>query len=238
MNHRSHRLLLDPTAAEGGAPAPTPTPTPAPAPAADPAEGWKALLAKHHNDAAVVAKKLYDDNHSLRAKVRDLKKNAVPDGGIVLSGDDARAWERYRVLGKPEAIETSLKESVSLREERERDRSAARVEKAASAHGLKATVLKDLAASRNLDFEEREEKVNGKSAPVYFVKHKDKDGKDTETKLPDYVKDHLSDYLPSLSISEPRGPVGTPPRADPSGAPPSRKEKTPTPEKIELVTFF
>lgn len=225
--NRLHRLLLDPKGAEGGVPAAAPPapaqPTPA-EPQGDPAEGWKALLAKMNNDASAVAQKLYDDNRSLRIKLRDARGNAKPDDGIVLQGDDVRAWADYTALGKAGDLKAALAERDRFRDEAEGLRKAEVTKQAAEIHGYKASVLGDLIDRKKLHVEVKDETVKGKPARVAYVKD-EADGKPLEMKLTDYAEKHWSEYLPSLQIAPARPSPGTPPRGNVSGAPPYLPEK-------------
>jgi hypothetical protein len=227
--NRLNRILLDPKGEEGGTP-PAAPPAPAqqtpPASQGDPAEGWKALLAKMNNDATAVAQKLYDDNRTLRIKLRDARGNAKPDDGLVLQGDDVQAWNEYRALGKAGDLKQAIAERDRFRDEADGLRRAEVHKQAAEVHGYKASVLSDLIDKEKLPIEVKDEKVNGKPARVAYVKHADDKGKEVETKLPDYAEKHWSDYLPSLAPTA-APPPGTPRRGTTSGPPPGPTSKVP-----------
>lgn len=228
MTH-PYRILLDPTGDEGGAPAAAP---PAPAqrtpaePQGDPAEGWKTLLAKMNNDATKVAEKLYDENRSLRVKLRDARGKAKPDDGLVLSGDEAKAWSEYQAIGKAADLKQALTERDQLKAELGGIRKAGLHKQAAEAHGYRATVLSRLLDQDALDLEVKEEQQGGKPAQVAYVKHKDDQGKDVSTRLPDYAQKHWAEFLPSLGNKETPAPsLGTPVRALPAAPRPNDGER-------------
>jgi hypothetical protein len=199
-------ILRDPTGVEGGGsptptPSPLPTPTPTPAPAQSSDDAWKALLAKKEGDATSIARQLFEENYKLRQKNAALKQGSAPKDGLALNAEQAKAWQAYQGLGKPEELASTLTEHKSLREEVEKGRKTTLYTAAATAHGYKASVLADLAAAKGLDIEVSESVVAGKKVPVAHVKHKGADGKDAITALPEYVTKHLGDYLPSLQIA-------------------------------------
>jgi hypothetical protein len=235
-----YRILLDPQGGpETGSPSPTPTVTttstapvtPIPAPAGDPAEGFKALLAKHQNDSARVAEKLYDENHTHRQTIRDLKAKVPSEGSLVLNPDQAKAWTAYLELGKPEDMQTLKTEHGQLQAER----AAAAKEKfhaeVAALHGYVPAVLSTLIDHHGLDVElgdGKERDKAGKLVKVALVK--DADGK-TTTPLPEYLKEKLPHFLPSLVAKAEARPVGTPRFASPGTLP----EPPPAPPRRSLV---
>ena len=222
-----------------GTPAAVPTPaprTPA-APQGDPAEGWKALLAKANNDAALVAQRLYDDNQKLRVKLRAAKGAAKPEDGIVLQGDDVPAWTAYRALGKADDLAAAVKELDRIRGEIDGIRKAESHKLIAAAHGYKAGVLSRLIDQEHLDVSLEDDPKTGK--PAARVKGANAQGKEEWTPLPDYLGAHpvLKDYLPALTLEPPsRAAPGTPTRAA-AGAPPPAPNPASTAPRASLVNW-
>lgn len=222
------RLLLDPdaqgAAGDGSSSAQqaqsTTATTPA-VPAGDPTEGYKKLLEKHQNDASRVAEKLYDENHSHRQTIRELKAKVPGDGSLVLNADQAKAWTAYLELGKPEEIHVLKSEHGQFATERQ---AAAREKfhgEIAEAHGYKASVLSRLIDQDQIEVELKDASVNGKTVKVAHVK----DG-DQFTPLPDYAKAHWADFLEVLPKAPETKAIGTPrsgltlPRTSGETAPP------------------
>jgi hypothetical protein len=210
-----------------GSPSEQQTPPPAPSPpAADPAEGYKKLLEKHNNDAAIVAGKLYDENHSYRQTIRELKGKVPADGSMVLNADQAKLWSNYLELGKPEEIVTLKNEHGQFATERQ---AAAREKfhgEVAEAHGYKVSVLSRLIDQDKIELELKDASVNGKTVKVAHVK----DG-DNLTPLPDYAKAHWGEFLEVLPKTPAVRPIGTPR----TGANPPKPDGPITPPCPSLV---
>lgn len=188
----------------------TPTPTPTPG---DPAEGFRKLLEKHQNDTAIVAGKLYDENHTHRETIRTLKAKVPGEGSLVLTPDQAKAWTAYTALGAPEAVAQIKAEHGQFATERQQAAKEKLHGAAAAAHGYKPAVLTRLADQDKLELTLVTSKdVAGKDVTVARVKDGDKDAT-----LPEYAQAHWGEFLPALAATPEVRPVGTP-RA--GGAPP------------------
>ncbi len=194
------RLLLDPTTTtEGGSTTTAQTPPPE-----KKSDGFEALAAKHSSDGIGLARDLYGQLQAANARVSELSGKVPADGAIVLAGDDAKAWGKYRNLGKPDEIKTQLDEGTTARGEvakYARERAVSTVAKAA---GFDPDVLGTLAGE--LEFEVADETVKGKPAKVAYVKDGDK-----KTPLDKYAEANWPKFLPSLRQAEAPKPLGTPP---------------------------
>lgn len=183
----------------------------------------KRLQDRNNTDPSGVATLLFRENHDLREErrllrdeVQDLKKNAPKDGGLVLSKEEAEAWEAYRELGKPEEVKTGLEERDTLKSDlAKRDRQDG-IRAAASHVNYKPNVLVDLVEAKGLAVETKDVEVekDGKTeqAKVPFVRKIGDDGKPSgdAVKLTDYITNELPDYLPALQQSgQPQGGGGT-----------------------------
>jgi len=211
-----YRILLDPQGGDGSG-------TPAPAPA-DPSEGFKALLAKHNNDALRVAESLHDENYKLRQKNAALRSSVPDEGSVVLKGDDAKDWTKYRDLGKPSEVKASLDSGRVATEERDRFARGEVYRKVADAAGYKPSVFVQMAERDGLAVELVEGKKDGKAVTTAVVKGEG----DSTTPLEEYVDRNWSDFKPALvggagpekkatSTTPPRRPFGMP--ASPSDDP-------------------
>jgi hypothetical protein len=106
---------------------------------------------RYNGDAMRIAEKLADaqnDNFDLRDKNRqlrgeldDAKKKLIPDGAVVLTGDDAKRWETYQKLGKPEDLEKALKERETATTQLTKLQRDAQVREAAGVEKLNADAL-------------------------------------------------------------------------------------------------
>ncbi|MCB2129662.1 MAG: hypothetical protein KDE03_11425 [Rhodobacteraceae bacterium] len=106
------------------------------------ANAIEGLVSKHGSEIGAI-QTLLDENLKYRDKLRDLKRDleaakagAVPDGAVVLSGDDLKAYEALKALGDAksigEAIEAGKAAQTELGAYRRADKraKAARVAKA------------------------------------------------------------------------------------------------------------
>lgn len=224
------RYLLDPQGGDGNGAS---TPPPANSPSApDPSEGFKALLAKNGNDAIRMAEKLFDENFKLRQKNTALKGSVPGDGAVVLKGDDAKKWEKYRALGEPAEVKASLDSGRDAISKLERNDKVAAYEKAAEVAGYKPSVFAALAERDGLTVEvvpgkQGEKGKDGKPVQVAVVKGEG----DSTTPIDEYVDQHWSDFKPALggAAEKAKATEATPARR-PFGAPPpdpSREARDP-----------
>lgn len=155
---------------------------------------------------------LYRDNFDLRSKNRDLTKQAedagkrVPEGAIVLTGDEAKAVAALRerkialtdVPTKLDELGTTASENATLK----RTQAAA---EAAEVLGWKPKLLQRIAKQEGLDLKITE--VKDKDDPekierVPVVVGLDDDDEPVEIPLSDYVTQHLAEFADVLPVSE------------------------------------
>lgn len=150
-------------------------------------------------DADAINKALFRDNYRLREDRRNLrtqlasKTTKVPDGALLLEGDDAKAYQAFKGLGlSPEQISEVLvaHDDLSTR---------VTATDAATALGWKPKVLQDLISSKGLVIEDREVTDNGAKKQVPHVIEYDGD-KEKATPLADY--EPLKEYHPSLVATD------------------------------------
>jgi hypothetical protein len=163
-----------------------------------------------------MAEKLADftnDNHALRRKnadykieVEQLRGKVAPEGAVILSADDAKAWEAYKTIGKPEDLTKAVTERDAAQAELTTLRRQANLTAAAEAHGYKAAALGKLPSLAGKEVELKEVEVEGVKVKRAFVK----DGT-TETGLAEYITAHDPELLPALAAD------ATDTRAKPAG---------------------
>lgn len=144
---------------------------------------------------------LETDNKKQRDEIRDLKAAAPPEGAVVLTGDEAKAYPTLKELGKPEVIQAKLTKAEETEGELAAMKRSRTVREAADAHGYKPSVLEKLPGADKLSFEVKTEKV------------KDEKGEETEAKvayvtppeegaepvrLTDHAEAAWKDFLPAL----------------------------------------
>jgi hypothetical protein len=190
-----------------------------------------------------------EDNAKLRAKLRTLRESPqVKPGELVLSADDAKAWERYRKLGEPEEVRKAVSEGQAAKtrlgelETAETYREAARLQRwqpgtfarFAKADGLRIAI------------EEGDDK-DGKPVRTAYVMGEG----DRKTPLLKYAEAHWRDELPALQADPDSGPnPGLHPNAPPrNGLPPRERRAGPAPapgrgtedeiraDQLELVRY-
>lgn len=202
----TYRLLLSPQGEEGGG-----TSTP---PAGDASDAFQRLLKKHNDDGTRLAEKLFGENYELRQKNSTLSARVPGEGAVVLQGDDAKDWQRYREFGKPSEVKASLESGRAAVAERDRLGKAESYRRVADHMGYTAPVFSRLAAQDDLAIEVvdgKEKGTDGKPVKVAVVKG---DG-DSATPLEQYVADHWAEFLPALggkAARDPRGHSTPPPR--------------------------
>lgn len=145
------------------------------------------LLEKHAD--------VLNDNYRLRTQRQTLKQQltevqgkVTPEGSTVLTADDAKIWETYRALGKPDALKQAIDANGMATAELTALKREKILAKAAEAVGFKASVLATLAG--DLDIRTKADK-DGKPLAVVV-----KDG--AETPLRDHATKEWADFMPAL----------------------------------------
>lgn len=141
---------------------------------------------------------LQEENKNIKNGLSEIKAKVPAEGSVVLAGDDAKAWEAFKGLGRPDEVKTQLEAAKTATAELakvERSRLAAR---AAKTVGYDPDVLEDLLPKfgDGAVLEVKSEQKEGKAADVAYVK--DASG---STELSKFVEEKLPKYLPSLKTS-------------------------------------
>lgn len=155
-----------PTETETETPVSTTPPTPeSKAPDVTAAEK---LIAKHDSAAAAVLA-LMGENYRARDDKRQAEAKVPPAGSVVLTADEAKAWDAYRTLGKPEDV---------------RKIKAEHGEYATKLTGLeRESEVRGFMEAANMDAKQAPQfmRLLGDAAPVRTVAKDPKTGKDVET---------------------------------------------------------
>jgi hypothetical protein len=163
---------------------------------------------------------LFQENHQYRERIRQLEQQLPGEGAVVLSGDQALAWQAYQGLGAPTDVQQRLTAAEQAQNELAGLRRAEQIRGVAEAAGYRPTVLERLA--EGLEFEVREEQRDGQTARVPYVVTKSEQG-EQRTPLADYAQQHWADFLPALSAQQqqqpPQGGGVTYPRQQGGGQP-------------------
>lgn len=180
------------------------------------------LLERYGSDALKMAERLaaaQDDAYKLREKQRELKAEleglrgkVAPEGSAILTADDAKRWEAYTALGKPEDLTKAVSERDAAQAELSKVTRGLALHAAADAHGYKVAVLGKLPSLTDKPIEVREIEVEGQKVKRAFVK----DGTQ-ETGLAEYITAHDPELLPALTAdaADTRKTGGTPYPAQP-----------------------
>jgi hypothetical protein len=170
-------------------------------------ESFNARLAKH-TDATQLAQQLFTENFSLREDKRKLNakleaaQGKVPaDGSLVLSGEDAKAWEAIKALNlSPDEIKAKLQTSTENEKQLAALKRKELMREVAESEGYKATVLSTLIAA-DIPIEFKEVEKDGKKLKVAHVKVKE-NGADKDIALSDYIQTNHVDFLPALRLEQ------------------------------------
>lgn len=151
---------------------------------------------------------LQSEVHELERVNEDLLKRVPPDGAVVLSAADAKAWEAYRALGKPDEVKTKLEQGEKDASEAATLRDTTQTAEMGAALGWKPDVLRELKQAKGVHLEMREVEVDGTGANA---------GKKVKAKVPHARPADKADApLVPLEEYEPLKPYHPALKAEPS----------------------
>lgn len=197
------------------------------------------LLEKKGGDSSAVIQtlltenfKLREDKRNLKSELGQLREGAPGDDAVILTGDDATAWNSFKELGKTvEEIQTGLAKSEELQGELDkRDRSAL-IAKAARDVGYNPNVLTELVEAKGLtvvmkDVEVEKEDGSKSTEKKPFIQAGEKED---PVELTSYTESNFKDFMPALTnteeVSQDAGTV-VPPQRRSSQTPPDKKGST------------
>jgi hypothetical protein len=216
-----HRILLapdaDPTAGD-----PPADPPKAPPPPKGEEKGPTTVeearrFVEKHGDAAEAVRVLMAERFKDRDRIRELE-GRLPEGSVVLRGEDARRWQQFAELGvSPADVKTLRQERQSLAEWRRGREQADTLAEAASLHGWKPPVLTRFAKADGLDVvvDDSEEKdKDGRAVRKGFVVTRGEGGQEAgRVALDQYAEEHWKGELDALREPPARPTAAT--RPDP-----------------------
>jgi hypothetical protein len=138
---------------------------------------------------------LFQENREHRQRIRELEQRLPGEGAVVLTGDQAQAWQTYSQLGNPAEVQQRLTAAEQAQQELAGLRRAEQVRSVAEAAGYKPNVLQRLAEGLTLDL--REQQVEGQTARVPVVVTGEGQQQQA-TPLAEYAQQHWADFLPAL----------------------------------------
>lgn len=191
--------------------------------------GLKKRLDKHQGDAMALAAELSAENADLNRQLAAAKGQKPKEGSLLLSPDQAKQWEAFIALGKPDEVIAAYQEYTALGKAEELktkitaygelETKVSTLEKVEQlrkvADGgingkkLKISVLETLDKNAGgLTYEEKDISVteNGKTTTekVWHVKDVKQNGK--WVPLSEYSETHWKDFGPALTAEETAGP--------------------------------
>jgi hypothetical protein len=165
-------------------------------------EGLQNLI-RRQGGADATAQLLYHENARHRERIRQLEQQLPGEGAVVLTGDQAAAWQTYQGLGAPNDVQQRLTAAEQAQNELAGLRRAEQIRGVAEAAGYRPTVLERLA--EGLEFEVREEQRDGQTARVPYVVSGEGQQQQA-TPLADYAQQHWADFLPALRAEQQQQP--------------------------------
>lgn len=169
-------------------------------------KSFERLLERHDNDSTNVGLLLFAENKELRDQNRALQGKVPKEGSVVLSTEEATAWNAYQALGSPADLQKTVDDHATLQGSVAQMQRESLLNSIAEQVGFKPKVLAQLdrmakAQGKDLAFSTRETtNQDGKAIPVAYVK----DGT-LEKPLTDYAESEWADFLPSLRAAAPSG---------------------------------
>ncbi|WP_027480536.1 hypothetical protein [Deinococcus pimensis] len=164
------------------------------------------LLDRHNGDFKAVIDKLLDEAHGYREKIRtltaDVEKSKLPDGSVVLTKEQAAAWEAYQALGKPEDVKKNVEDGRVALDKLAGVEKRAQLDKVAKAMNWDPETfaeLDTLAGGLTWDVQE----VTKGDQKVTQVSVKGADGKTTDADA--FAEERWKKFLPVLKLEASNG---------------------------------
>lgn len=143
------------------------------------------------------ASDLVDELVKVKADNYELRRKSAPDGGLILDAEQAKRWQAWEGLGKPEDIAPKLEQAGKDRARIEQIEKRERITTVAAAAGWDADALSDLdSLAGGLEWTVSEVTgQDGNSVKSVSVKV---DGKDVDAA--EFAKQRWSKFLPILQL--------------------------------------
>jgi hypothetical protein len=133
------------------------------------------------------------------AAERDAYKERVPpEDAVVLTGQDAEDYKKYRQFGGPDEVEEGLEELDEYREREQKEKELAALDKAAQIAGFDSDAFREIAAPRDLDVQFRvvgDSEEEKEERPFVVVESGDEKER---VPLEKYVQQNMAWAMPSL----------------------------------------
>jgi hypothetical protein len=165
----------------------------------------ESIIARHGGVNATV-RHFFRDNKKARDARREAERQRdqaleaakLKPGEVKLTGDDAKAWEAYKALGKkPEELTAIITEHGTLKGTVEATTRKTVTQTAAQAVGYNPDALTDLVETKGLKLILKKEQVNGQEQEMPYVQQEGKD----PVALKAFAESNLSLYLPALTAA-------------------------------------
>lgn len=139
---------------------------------------------------------LIDELVKVKGENYSLRRKQAPEGGVVLDAEQAKRWQSWEALGKPEEVTASLAQGKKDRAAVEQAEKRQTLSTVAEAAGWDADAFADLdAMAGGLEWTVKEVKgSDGNSVKSVTVKQ---DGKDVDAA--EFAKQRWSKFLPVLA---------------------------------------
>lgn len=171
-------------------------------------------LVARYGSAESAVRELARENRELRRWRRSVRGDPaslvaeLKDGRELISKEEAAELRAYRALGKPDEVKARVEKASSLEAQVEKAAKRQRAADAAAAAGFKnVDILADLAESKGIHIELRDEIVDGKPVKKALARAASESG-GTLVPLADYMRQHHAAYLPALTAGADGGGQG------------------------------
>jgi hypothetical protein len=179
-----------------------PQPQPQPQGGGTGGQDWQQALnnlIQRQGGEGAAATLLFNENREHRQRIRELEQRVPGEGAVVLTGDQAQAWQTYSQLGNPAEVQQQLEQARQASTELAGLKRAEQIRTVAEVAGYKPGVLQKLADGLTLEL--REQQVDGQTARVPYVVTGEGQQQQA-TPLVDYAAEHWNDFLPALQAGQ------------------------------------
>lgn len=167
----------------------------------------------------------------LEGENKDLRRAAAPEGGRVLSKEEAAVYDAYTALGKPDEVKKRLETGDAAATELGTLKKRETLREVAAAVGYNPAVLEKLGGDLVFEFGAEVEVEGRKVKPVSV-----KDAQGKATPLSEYAKAHWDVFMPALTAKAEGGTTTTTtvpaPRPAPTGQVGGTATAAVTPEAV------
>jgi hypothetical protein len=127
------------------------------------------ILERHGNDPIRVIETLMGEGRDYRRRINELQGQVPAQGAVVLTTEQAQAWQAYQQLGTVEALTQERTTAQGAAGELATLKRQATLRSVQDASGASADVLGQLPGADRLSYEVRDVQVDGKPAKAVYV---------------------------------------------------------------------